>query len=260
MRVLYSHYLADDNHPAARMVQAIARELGGLGHEVRIHRCLGPNRPDPIGVAVGPEGQRKERNPLVAALKNRLWFARTLASNRSIGRRDRATIAAFRPDVILGREDAYRTSIVHEAQRTRIPLVTYADAPVAYEMRTFHTTRRWHPPKLVERIERSWLSQSRAVITPTNPGRAELERYGLNVPIHAISNGVDPDRFPRWTNGANARGGRHSAYLPTRSFWVTRVHSGTFMGSTFSASWSGRRRRGRVSTGCLLARGPSDRS
>ena len=42
VRVLYSHYLIDDDHPAARMVHSIARELEGLGIEVKVHRCLGP--------------------------------------------------------------------------------------------------------------------------------------------------------------------------------------------------------------------------
>ena len=34
MRILYTHYLNDDNHPAARMVNAIAHELEDLGHDL----------------------------------------------------------------------------------------------------------------------------------------------------------------------------------------------------------------------------------
>ena len=225
MRILYSHYLADDNHPAARMVQAIARELGGLGHEVRIHRCAGPHRPEPSGAVLGPEGQRIARNPIVATLKKRLWFARTLASNRSLRPRDRAAIAEFRPDVILAREDAYMTSMVHEAARAGVPLVTYADAPVAYEMRTFHSTARWHPPGLVERVERGWLRHSRAVITPTNPGRAELERHSVHVPIHSIPNGVDPDRFPR-LDPERKRAGKAALGIPPDA--LVLGYQGTF--------------------------------
>jgi len=196
MRILYSHYLADDDHPAARMVQAIAYELVGLGHEVRVHRCLGPRRPDPVGAAVGPDGSQAVQNPVVAAIKGRLWFARTLAENRGLRRGDRAAIAAFRPDVVLAREDAYRTSIVHETLAAHVPLVTYADVPVAYESRTFHSARRWHPPGLVERIERWWIRSSRAVITPASPAGEELGRYGLGIPIHVVPNGVNPERFP----------------------------------------------------------------
>ena len=104
------------------------------------------------------------------------------------------------------REDAYRTSIVHETRAAGVPLVTYADAPVAYETRTFHSRRRWHPPGLVERVERWWLESSQAVLTPARPAAEELARYGLRVPIHAIPNGVSPERFPEIEPEARRRG------------------------------------------------------
>ncbi len=200
MRVLYSHYLIDDDHPAARMVQSIARELQGLGMEVRVHRCLGPAASK--GVAGGGQPATAATGGLARRVKDRLWFARTLARNRGLARTDAAAISQFRPDVILAREDAYRTSMVGAAKATGVPLVTYADAPVAYEVRTFYNKPRWHPPRVLEAVEKRWLKQSRAVITPTHAGAGVLAAYGLDVPIHAISNGVDPAQFPALTSEA----------------------------------------------------------
>jgi glycosyltransferase involved in cell wall biosynthesis len=114
-------------------------------------------------------------------------------------KRDIAAIREFEPEVILAREDAYCTSIVHAAKTFKIPFVTYADVPVAYETRLFHSDARWHPPFLVERIERWWLKNSQAVITPCHPAADELKVYQLNVPIYVTPNGVVPEKFSRLT-------------------------------------------------------------
>ena len=196
MRILYTHYLNDDNHPAARMVNAIAHELEDLGHTVLVHRCLGANGFDNPHKSIGPDVHNSSRSPLVSALKGRLWFARTLSDNLSSKRSDRLAIASFKPNVILAREDAYRTSIVQEAIKNKVPLVTYADAPVAYESRTFHSGKRWHPPGIVEYIEQWWIRSSKAVITPSHPSALELGKYKVPVPIHVIPNGVNPRSFP----------------------------------------------------------------
>ena len=77
--------------------------------------------------------------------------------------------------------------------------MTYADAPVAHEVRTYGRGPRWHPPGVVEWIERGTLKASRRVVTVSAPSAEILRRYWLDVPIDAIPNGVDPSRFVRMT-------------------------------------------------------------
>ncbi len=189
MRVLYSHYLSDDAHPAAQMVRAIARALRPLGHEVTIHRSAGAMRP--AGKSKG-----ESRTGARSRLRNHGWFAKELSRNRAMLGRDLEAIDVVRPDVILARQDAYCFSMVEAAKRRGIPLVTYADAPVAYETRlsTQHGGR-WHPPGLVEAIESRTLRRSRAIVTVSEPAARCLSRYHVTTPIHVVSNGVDPLKF-----------------------------------------------------------------
>ena len=80
-------------------------------------------------------------------------------------------------------------------EKLGLPVVTYADAPVAYESRVFNEEKRWHPPGLVEAIEKWGLKQSTSVITVSHPAKRQLDRYRVRAPIHVISNGVDAKRF-----------------------------------------------------------------
>lgn len=109
--------------------------------------------------------------------------------------RDQDALARFRPDVVICRQDAYCLSMPYACHRAGIPMVTYADAPVAYESRHFDFTGRWHPPGVVERIERFGLSRSRKIITVSQPASEILEQYRTGVPVQVISNGVDLNRF-----------------------------------------------------------------
>lgn len=202
MRILYSHFLDDDDHPAVQMVHAISRQLRSIGHEVCVHRSLGEATGGHREVA-----KPTRRTPLTA-VKDRFWFARALARNRPMMRRDRAAIEAFRPDVVLAREDPYCVSMALAAGAAGVPLVTFADVPVAYETRTFPVGGRWHPPFLVEAIERLWLKRCRAVVTPCRPAADELKKYGLEVPIHVSANGVDPENFPETTPEQREQGRR----------------------------------------------------
>jgi glycosyltransferase involved in cell wall biosynthesis len=89
-------------------------------------------------------------------------------------------------------------------------LVTYADAPVAYESRLLGpSSGRWHPPGLVEALERWTLRQSRAVVTISHPAARQLARYGVGVPIVVVSNGFEPRWFP--VLDAGERGARRRA-------------------------------------------------
>lgn len=196
MKILYSHYLATDNHPAARMVRAISDELRSFGHEVFIHRSFGPET-----AADGGKAETAERRGVLAAVKGRLWFAKATARGAAMARRDTAAIKYFRPDVVLARQDAYCWSMPKACSRSSVPLVAYADAPVAHETRLFDKRRRWHPPRLVESIERWGLKQSRAIVTVSHPAAERLKRYRLEVPIHVIPNGVHPGRFPMLAPG-----------------------------------------------------------
>ncbi len=191
MRILYSHYLADDAHPAVRMVHSIAGELRQQGHEVLIHRSAGPVSPPspapPAGAA--PAARRGGR------LRDAVWFARALARNRGMLARDRRVLAEFGPEVVLARQDAYCISMARAATAAGMPLVTYADAPVAHETRAVPESR-FHPPGLVEALERWTLRRSRAIVTVSHPAAELLGRYGLSTPITVVPNGVDPARFP----------------------------------------------------------------
>ena len=79
------------------MVHSIAGELAGLGHAVRVHRCLGPAQPLKGGAAAS-DGEWPKRGE---AIRNRLWFARTMARNRKLRVGDRKAIREFGPDVVL---------------------------------------------------------------------------------------------------------------------------------------------------------------
>jgi glycosyltransferase involved in cell wall biosynthesis len=184
MRILYSHYLTSDDHPAVRMVQAIANELREQGHIVEVHRSS-PAEPTGTG---GPA-----KRP--SWLKRNMWFLRELGRNRGSLKADTQAISKFQPDVILCRQDAYRFSMALAARRSNTPLITYADAPVAYESRHFNAAHRWHPPGVVEQVEKWGLHQSRAVITVSSPAKRLLEKYRLQVPVIVASNGVDTTRF-----------------------------------------------------------------
>ena len=192
MRILYSHYLTDPNHPAVVMVEQISRELRKLGHEVKVYASNGLNSP----VGDTSSSKIREFSTPIKTMKRALWFAKTMNMNRSRLIRDRQAIADFQPDIVLARQDAYCWSVAKAAAQSEIPVVTYADAPVAYECRTFNLASRWHPPGIVEWVEKRGLHASRAVISVSNPGANRLRRYNLTVPIHVVSNGFDASCFP----------------------------------------------------------------
>ena len=197
MRILYSHYLTDDDHPAAQMVRAVASALQDRGHDVNVYRSGAPSPGGPPGVSV--PGVR-ENNPAVRGIKRKAWFARAMARSVAMRQFDLEEIRRFRPDVVLARQDAYCTSMPWAASRLRAPLVTYADAPVAYESRRFGRDGRWHPPGLVEAIESWTLARSRAVVTVSRPAARRLATYKARAEVHVVPNGVDPERFAPLTD------------------------------------------------------------
>src|SRR5262245_38524737 len=124
MKILFSHYLVDDDNPPARIVHAVAQELRGLGHEVDVHRSFGPLGPSqPGGTDRAGAGRRRTQ-----AIRDRLWFARAVARNVPMYRRDLQAIQRYQPDVIVARQDAYCVSMALAARQSGVPLVTYADA------------------------------------------------------------------------------------------------------------------------------------
>lgn len=197
MRILYSHYLSDLNHPAARMTQQIGRELQQLGHDVKLYasdRSAEKKSPSTLRNGGNPGvGSRQERT--TSWLRRKLWFSKRMFQNRQRFVTDCEAIREFQPDIILARQDAYCWSVARAAKKINVPLVTYADAPVAYETRLFNDERRWHPHGVVERIERWTLQQSQAIITVSHPAAELLKRYRLKVPIHVNPNGIDPQTF-----------------------------------------------------------------
>ena len=194
MRILYSHYLTSESHPATRMARALANALAASGHEVLFHGTRATDAP--VGGSAG--GERR------GGLRRALWFGRELARNRAGLRRDLAAIRAFAPDVVLCRQDAYQFSMPLACRRLGVPLVTHADAPVAYETRHFNQERRWHPPGLVERIERWTLRQSRAVVAISHPTARLVAGHGANRPVTVVPNGVDCDTFRPASPGERA--------------------------------------------------------
>ncbi len=190
MRILYSHYLPNDDHPAARMVTSIGEGLRSLGHELQIHRCAGPAEK-----AYHQSATKRTEPSVLRGLRSTLWFAKAMARNHAMYRNDFVSLEQYQPDIVLSRQDAYCWSMVSACRKLGVPVVTYADAPVAYETRHFHRTR-WHPPFLLERIEKWGLGHSRAIITISHPAAELLQDYRLSVPIHVIPNGIAPTRFP----------------------------------------------------------------
>ena len=202
MKILYSHYLADDTHPAAQMVRRIAEELRGLGHAVEIHRSLGPAPAGPKAEESREVGSRSRRG---ASVRGAAWFLKAILRNAGMSRRDLEALDRVRPDVVLARQDAYCVSMAEAAARRGVPLVIYADAPVAHEVRRFNPDGRWHPPGLVEAIERRGLGRSRAILTISRPSARILGGYGLEVPIEVAPNGVRPEHFPEIEPAERAR-------------------------------------------------------
>lgn len=194
VRLVYSHYLAEEDHPAVQMVHAIAEPLRGMGHEVAIHRCAGP--PPQEGQQNIQAPRARGKRGLAGRLKDKVWFLKAMARNFGMLPRDRQALRDFAPNLVLARQDAYCWSMVKACIQQKIPVITYADAPVAYETRLFDSSERWHPPGLVERLECWGLKRSLAAITVSNPAARRLRLYGLNTPIHVVPNGVDPTRFP----------------------------------------------------------------
>lgn len=174
------------------MVRAIAGELVALGDEVLVHEPEVAARGS-SGLPAMPAARRPRRFQRV---RNMLWFAKTLRHDRSAITADIAAIRAFGPDVVVARHDAYRGSLIRAARACGVPVVVYADAPVAHETRHWSddsspAARRFHPPGLVEFYERKHLAMSSAIVAVSEPGKRCLEKYGLNVPVSVIRNGVD---------------------------------------------------------------------
>jgi glycosyltransferase involved in cell wall biosynthesis len=189
MRILYSHYLQNDDHAAVVMVHSIARELRNLGHTVLVHRSAGEAKvAEPTARPRKVPAWRKFLSAKTAAF-------RIASANRAAYRRDLAALKAFQPDVVLARHDAYCWSMSSACLTQHIPLVTYADAPSAHEVRTFNLEGRWHPPGMVEALERLVLSRSRAILTVSRPAARLLSRHKLQVPIHVVHNGIDASVF-----------------------------------------------------------------
>ncbi|MBI1324689.1 glycosyltransferase [bacterium] len=192
MKILYGHCLSDPNHPAARMVHSIAEELRKPGDDVQVHEPeVAPRKTEQKATGIAAStGKRFQR------LRNFLWFAKTIRHDRRALEADIAAIKAFRPDVVLARHDAYRGSLVRAARACGVPVVVYADAPVAHETRhwsddSLAASKRFHPPGLVEYYEKRHLAMSSAIVAVSEPGKRCLEAYGLDVPITVIRNGVD---------------------------------------------------------------------
>jgi glycosyltransferase involved in cell wall biosynthesis len=192
MKVLYGHCLPDPNHPAARMVHAIAAELRSMGDDVFVHE------PEVASKKIEPQS-----SPVLSGtpkrfqwLRNWLWFARTIAHDRRAKAADIDAIRKFGPDVVIARHDAYRGSLIRAARSCGMPVIVYADAPVAHETRHWSDEssaagKRFHPPRLVEWYERHHLTLSKGIVAVSEPGKRCLEAYGLKVPVTVIRNGVD---------------------------------------------------------------------
>lgn len=192
MRILYSHYLNEAEHPAVCMVEHISRELRAMGHDVLVHASSGLGSGEEN---TGTNEHVQSPSRTKRKLKQWLWFSKEMSRNYRRVPRDYQVIQETRPDIVLARQDAYCWSVVTAAKRSGVPVVTYADAPVAYEVRTFNPEGRWHPPGLVESIEKWGLKNSKAVIAVSRPGAAQVQRYGISIPTIANPNGVDPNRF-----------------------------------------------------------------
>ena len=191
VRVLYGHCLDNRNHPAVRMVHQIAAELCKLGCVVQVHE---PEQATPDFI-VQPSWTGTHRRKKFQSLRDKLWFAKTILHDRSALKADLEAIREFRPDVVIARHDAYRGSLIRAASKMKIPVIVYADAPVAHETRHWSdlnspTGRRFHPPFLVEHYEKIHLQMSNAVVTVSEPGRDCLESYGMDCPVEIIRNGV----------------------------------------------------------------------
>ncbi len=204
MKILYTHYITQADHPAVQMVNHVARELRGLGHEVLIHASAGQESHSDVDRSAktvpGKSQDSSFKESLKSRLKRTLWFAKAMYRNRAQLPGDLAAMRNFSPDIVLARQDAYCWSVVKAARQLRVPVVTYADAPVAYELRMFNAQRRWHPPGLVEYIERWGIRASEAVVTISRPAAKQLASYPTDTPIFVDHNGIDENRFPEFTD------------------------------------------------------------
>lgn len=195
MKILFSHYQLDDDNAPVRTIQAVSQQLRELGHEVHVHRSYGTVKPRPKPGAMRPDGGGPGLKPW---LKGKVWFAKATARNRAMERNDLEALQQHRPDAVLVRHDAYNCSMAWAADRLGVPRVTYVDAPMAYETRTYFASgTRWHPPGLVEALERRALQGSRALTATSHPTAEKIrEQYRVTMPIRIVPNGLHPERFP----------------------------------------------------------------
>ncbi len=201
MKILFSHYFQDDDNTPLNTVRILADELRALGHEVVLHRSYGPARQ--VAERIGRA--RSEGRSLKSRLKGAVWFAKATARNLPMFFRDLRALRTVRPDIVLAREDAYCCSMPLAAAWRKTPLVTYADVPVAYEIRLYYGKLRWVPPYLVEAIEKLVIRLSRAVVATSHPTVTKLAEYGLKTPISVAPNGVYPERFAPLDEESRAR-------------------------------------------------------
>lgn len=196
MKISYLHYLYGQD-TALHHVRQFAAGARQLGHEVQVHAMnLAP--PPPAGGAHG--GRPSLRQRLRGGLKRRFgrWLhdPKELWWNLEYIRREKALLAAERPDVLLVRSQGLGISCVRVARQLGLPLVLEVNAP-ADETSTYLSHQYHHWKRLRQWAGRYKLQRADALFVVSGALKAYyLERHGLPAEkIFVVPNGADTDTF-----------------------------------------------------------------
>lgn len=189
MRVAYFNYhhdLAGQTQGAAVQIESLARELRALGHEVAV-----------CSWAAGAAGASRAPAPLkqISWLRRYGHFPRLLWRNLSLHRREVAFLRRFRPAVILAVSSYGNLSALWSARRLRLPLVLFAEAPLAYEYSLFQP--QYYPYAALGRyLEGRVVRGAARVLCISDILKGYLMAYGGPASKFVVCpNGVDPEIF-----------------------------------------------------------------
>lgn len=189
MKIAYFHYhydLAGQTQGAAVQISNLARELRALGHEVAV-----------CAWAAGPAGESKvpRRIKEITWLRRYGHFPRLVLRNLRLLRQELAFLRQFRPAVLLAVTSYGNLSAIWSARCLKLPLVLFAEAPLAYEYSLFEP--QYYPYTPIGRfLEHTALRAADRVVCISEILKAYfLAGGGPATKFVVCPNGVDPEVF-----------------------------------------------------------------
>ena len=189
MKVSYFNYHYDiegSSLGAANQIRALAAALTRLGHQVDVQFRT-----------ARPPGERRQYLGLkkIHALRRYGHVPRLIWRNFALIREELKLLDQFRPDVVLAVSSYANFSALAASRRRRLPLVLFAEAPLAYEYSLFY--QQYYPYASLGRwIEALMVRKADQVVCISEILKGFLCCYGASAPrLHVVPNGVDQRLF-----------------------------------------------------------------